>query len=422
MKAIGSAETGVLQRRRPPQPAPHYHPMPNDSSEIVQMRRGSDEANPLLSPTSTDAPAVNALTASTSTPYSQFNSHTGDTTYVSPRVGISGEQQSLWKSPTPSFPLTIQPEEILAASKTQEPGDSPHHLSAYPTSFHQHRPLTTFEEESETDSLPDLNRGVSISPAHSNSPRSHSPHSRNSMTNSPVRSRRIQNACSSPSIGIVSKSDGSEEEEEDEDDIVELMTTSGRFAKGATFPRTSPSNSPLLTSRKSPTPWTGSSDEEVSNIFEAAQRRRLRHKRGSYRRRSLHRKGRVNSVSSDDGLGNPVDRRRLGREKLLRMRQYNSLPATPAEGVSESLTEMLDNIRRQRSNSHRTDSSLSDGGKSGAAEKELNELATSLVSKFELSDEEGDKSTDMEGEHKKPNTAKHRTNSTTLRSVFCHIL
>ena len=129
-------------------------------------------------------------------------------------------------------------------------------------------------------------------------------------------------------------------------------------------------------------------------------------------------------MCSDDGIQqNPVDRRRLRTDKLLRMRQYNSLPTTPADGVTEGLTEMLDMIRRQRSNSHRTDSSLSDGGKSVVAERELNELATSLVSKFELSDEDGEKSNnDMEVERKRHTTAKHRTNSTTLRSVFCHIL
>ena len=129
----------------------------------------------------------------------------------------------------------------------------------------------------------------------------------------------------------------------------------------------------------------------------------------------------MNSVSSDDG--NPaVERLKLGRENLLRMRQIHSLPDTPAECVSESLTELLDNIRRQRSNSHRTDSSLSDGGKSGGAERELTELANSLVSRFELSDEELEKSSDMETERKKLNTAKLKGSSTTLRSVFCHIL
>ena len=129
----------------------------------------------------------------------------------------------------------------------------------------------------------------------------------------------------------------------------------------------------------------------------------------------------MNSVSSDDS--NPaVERLKLGRENLLRMRQIHSLPDTPAESVSESLTELLDNIRRQRSNSHRTDSSQSDGGRSGGAERELSELANSLVSRFELSDEELEKSSDMETERKKLNTAKLKGSSTTLRSVFCHIL
>ena len=419
-----------MTRRRPQNvhaPPSRYHSIPNDSIDLPHTNwYHIDSMNQQagFTPVRTSESPV----AKTSTPYNHYNSRGRDpVAYLSPKVGgINGEQQH-WQSPTPSFPLTIRPEEIQMVAP-QDPGDSPHHLSAYSGGFHQHRQLsTTLEEESETDSLPDMNtRGVSISPAHSNSPRSHSPHSRNSMTGSPVRSRRLLNARSSPSIAaaVISKSDGSEEEEEeDEDDIVELMTTSGRFPKGSTFPRMSPSNSPLLTSRKSPTPWTGSSDEEVSNIFEAAQHHRRLHKRSSLRRRSLRsRPRRVNSVSSDDG--NPViERRKRGRENLLRMRHVHSLPATPAEGVSESLTELLDNIRRQRSNSHRTDSSLSDGGRSGAAERELNELTNSLIQKFEISeDEEAEKSSDMEIDQKKRKTAKLKGSSTTLRSVFCHIL
>lgn len=409
---------------------PRYHSIPNESYDSPPFKWRNDENSAIVNQVCAFTPVKTGdsqqqQAVKSSTPYSQYNSD--PTTYLSPKVGgINGEQQ-YWKSPTPTFPLTIQPEEAQIVAPV-EPGDSPHHLSAYSTSFHQHRPLaTTFEVESETDSLPDLNtRGVSISPVHSNSPRSHSPHSRNSITNSPVRSRRLMNARSSPSIaGIMTKSDGSDEEEEEEDDdIVELMTTSGRFTKGNTFPRMSPSNSPLLTSRKSPTPWTGSSDEEVSSIFEAAQHRRLRHKRSSFRRRSLRgRSARVNSVSSDDG-SNPVIERRITRQdkQLLRMRHVHSLPDTPADGgVSESLTELLDNIHRQRSNSHRSGSSLSERS-GGGGERELTELANSLVSKFEISDDELEKSSDIETEQKKRKTAKHKGSSTTLRSVFCTIL
>ena len=434
MKSIGSAETGVLTRRRP-QPAlatPRYHFIPNDAPDSSPTRWLNDENAEAMNQSSGLTPVrvpESQQAFKSSTPYSQYGSPSHDpATYLSPKVGgINGEHQH-WKSPTPSFPLTIQPEEVPMVAAVEPTADSPHHLSAYPGGFHQHRPLTTtFEEESETDSLPDMTtRGVSLSPVHSNSPRSHSPHSRNSIASSPVRSRRLVNARSSPSIGaaVMSKSDGSDEEEDD-DDIVELMTTSGRFPKGSTFPRMSPSNSPLLTSRKSPTPWTGSSDEEVSGIFEAAQHRRLRHKRSSFRRRSLRaRPGRVNSVSSDDGSNPTIERRKLGRDKLLRMRHVHSLPDTPVDGgVSESLTELLENIRRQRSNSHRSGSSLSDGGRSGAGgERELTELANSLVSKFELSDEELEKSSDVETEQKKRKAAKHKGSSTTLRSVFCTIL
>lgn len=213
----------------------------------------------------------------------------------------------------------------------------------------------------------------------------------------------------------MSKSDVSDEEEEDDDDIVELMTTSGRFPKGATFPRHSPSNSPLLMSRRSPTHyWTGSSDEELSNVFETTLKHR--NKRMPYRKRNVSRLARGDSVSSDDGGHRDKHRRHVrNKEKLLRMRQYNSLPATTAD-AAENLTELLENIRRQRSGSTRTDSSLSGG------EKDMSDLANSVVSKFELSDEESTERSQegaaMELEEARP----LRTGNTTLRSVFCCIL
>ena len=334
--------------------------------------------------------------------------------YSSPRVGVGGEQLSQYNSPKPAFPLNIQYEE----SETED------HVTAVTTtstpSFRPARQLSTFEEESETESIPDVSsRPISVSP---HSPRPH--------TGSPLRSprtRRILNARSSPNIfnPPTSKSDVSEEEDEEDDDcIVELMTTSGRFPNGSTFPkvstfpRISPSNSPLLTSRRSPThTWTCSSDEELSNIFEST--RKHRSKRLPYRKsKRPPRLSRVDSVSSDDG-GGDKQRKLSRRDKLLGMRQYSSLPATPAEtGASESLTELLENIRRQRSASTRTDSSLSDGGKSVGSQKDMNELANSLVSRFELSDEEAvcEMETDT-GEHKQ-----RTNNNATLRSVFCCIL
>ena len=360
----GSVETGVLQRRTPfVTPPAHHH---SHQHNHFELRRSSEETG---SPQTTPVPS------------SYYHS------YNSPRVGLAGEQLSQWQSPKPSFPLNVQPAE--------EPIPREHVDHFRPT-----RQPSVFEEESETESIPEV-----VPRSMSNSP--HSP-----------QSRRLQNSRSSPSVvGLVSKSDVSDDDEEDDDDIVELMTTSGRFPKGATFPRHSPSNSPLLMSRRSPTHyWTGSSDEELSSVFETTLKHRS--KRMPYRKRSCSRLARVDSVSSDDGGHRDKHRRHVrNKEKLLRMRQYNSLPATTADGnAAENLTELLENIRRQRSSSTRTDSSLSGG------EKDMSDLANSVVSKFELSDEEStEKSQEcasMELEEARPS----RTGNTTLRSVFCCIL
>ena len=378
-KSIGSAETGVLQRRTP---------------------MTTPSARPKAEEVSTPRREITLYANATPTRAGNF--------YSSPRVGVGGEQLSQWQTPKPAFPLNIQPsaEEPEGAKPTEHVDHTP--------SFRQTRQLSIFEEESETESIPDAR-------PHSISPQSHSP------LRSP-RSRRLLNSKSSPLVGLAlaSKSDPSDDEEEDDDDIVELMTTSGRFSKASTFPRLSPSTSPLLTSRRSPTHcWTGSSDEELSNIFESTHKHR--NKRLAYHRKRGPPLARVDSVSSDDGGGKRDRQRRptsRNREKLLRMRQYNSLPETSA---SESLTELLENIRRQRSGSTRTDSSLSDhegipeevsegGRNSKAGEKAMNDLANSLVSKFDLSDDEVEKSSEMETEGSRKRTAHP------LKSAYCCVL
>ena len=135
-----------------------------------------------------------------------------------------------------------------------------------------------------------------------------------------------------------------------------------------------------------------------------------------YRKRSI-RLSRVDSLGSDDG-GQADRQRRLrkSRDNLIKMRGYGSVPNTPADvNAPESITELLENMRKQRSSSMRTDSSLSDGGKSCG---DMSELANSMVSKFELSDEEGDKSSmDTDTDHKERTAA-----NITLRSAFCSIL
>ena len=366
-----------------------------------------------------------------------------------PHVGVAGEQLSLYHSPTPAFPIKIQP---ITEDLSQEQQPSVALITSTPAvtmenidhnvHLYRGRQLSTFEEESETESPPESKSQVSIlagpefgSPVHSGSPR--------------ARSRKLLNARSSPNIfGPGSKSDVSDDEEDEEEDgIVELMTTSGRFPnKSGTFPRLSPNHSPLLTSRRSPTHYlTGSSDDEVATVFESA--RKNRSKRLPFRKRSIKKLARVDSISSDDGAGGgPREVRSKStsrKERLLRLRHFSSLPATPNENLaSDSLTNLLENIRRQRSGSVRSNSSLSDGGRSGCGgDKDMNDLANSIVSRFELSDDDAggynaeqamdtDKGAPLTNgsDHNmsrgsSPGVGSKRTGSiTTLRSVFCSIL
>ncbi len=378
-------------------------------------------------------------------------------TFSTPRMGgVAGEQRSLILTPKPAFPLNVQEEvenedqEVIHRQSLPAMNPPPSSLPLPPVTMENmdHTPfifraraLSVFEEESETESVSESNmtglaaqyqarqissRQISSSPPHV-SPHHHPspPH----LSSPHTRSRRLSNARSSPNLfGSISKSDVSDDDEdEEEDDIVELMTTSGRFPnKVSTFPRISPSNSPLLTSRRSPTHYlTGSSDDEVCNVFDSG--RKHRSKRLPYRKRSLTKLGRVDSISSDDG-NNPMEtvRRPSKKERLLRLRQYNSLPATPADNsASESLTDLLDNLRRNRSGSCKTDSSLSDGGDNMA------DLAKSAASKFELSDEDYGQNMVVEPEDPAPpppppslenGMVKRAQASTTLRSVLCSII
>lgn len=363
------------------------------------------------------------------------------------------------QTPKPAFPLNVQTlnnEEqafqrqsmpAVLEFPAQEVPPPPENIDYSPFILRS-RALSVFEEESETESVSELpsssssitapqqqqqqqTRQLSSSPSHTNT----SPHFPSSPHHSPhSRSRRLNNARSSPNIfGSISKSDVSDnEEDEEDDDIVELMTTSGRFPnKGSTFPRTSPSNSPLLTSRRSPTHYlTGSSDDEVCSVFESNKHR---NKRLPYRKRNIAKLSRVDSMSSDDGNSQKDVIKRPGkRDRMLRLRQYNSLPATPADNsASESLTDLLDTLRRNRSGSCRTDSSQSDGGGGGstAGDKDMTDLAKSLVSKFELSDDDHGhvpmETDDIIISHgNKPARGKVKTNSgsgSTL-SIFCSLL
>ena len=452
LRSHGSAETGFLQRHytspsNMATPTNHTSSPRSIEESIIEEpdhpslgpRHKTTPSRPnhtFNSPRTAFSPLSRQINSSLATPTSHFNNQA-----LTPSMGVAGGQRS--HTPRSAFPLNVQEDKVnhsvpsegvhsnampsdhasvprpsdaassgpLLSSQPATPPTLPLQPVLPPSSLGRvnldgsphirARALSIFEEESETESIPDhspqtQSRQVSASPSHP-SPSHHpsSPH----IGSPRVHSRKLSNARSSPNIfASISKSDISEEdEEEDDDDIVELMTTSGRFpSKTATFPRTSPSSSPLLTSRCSPTHYLtgGSSEEEAGNVFETA--RKNRSKRHPYRKRSIPKLVRVDSISSDDGKS-PRDQAPPTRKgRLLRLRQYNSLPATPAEhSASESLTDILESLRKRQpttsSNvSGRTDSSVSDGaGSRGTTgDRDMGELASSIVARFELSDED----------------------------------
>ena len=415
----------------------------NKPDQLVQLRRKSDEP-----PNSTPqrkyanhsfSPGLYAATNHTSSPQATPTPLYGSLlqSFGSPGVGGAGEQRSLIQTPKPAFPLNVQvhnEEEVLhrvsapSLPPLQPPPPPVENIDYSSPYIKRQRALSVFEEESETESVSELPQQQPQGRQPSSSPTQPSPLHPPSPHQSPrTRSRWLSNARSSPNLlGSVSKSDVSDDEEDEEDDdIVELMTTSGRYPnKNSTFPRTSPGNSPLLTSRRSPTHYlTGSSDEELCNVFETGHKHRSK-RIGGYRKRSIPNKlVPMDSISSDDGINmnqNDVTRRPARKDRLLRLRACNSLPATPADNSgSESLTELLDSLRRNRSGSCRTDSSLSDGGGgSGEKEKDMKNLANSMMVKFDLSDEDSGGHVAMETDA----GSEVRRTSTTLRSVFCTIL
>ena len=427
----GSAEKGVLIPRRGVATggSPAFRPLTQNSPTtaepgelpdgLIQLRRASGDSG---------SPQHHAQSAVfTPTSHQPFTPRTPVYSIGSPHAGVAGEQFSLTRTPKPAFPLNVQMtpppatstplsplspistntapptcisialgvENVAPSANEEVPTTAPPSQQETPPAFqvggaavhqatptvvmnnidhspllYRHRALSTFEEESETESISETNsyRQASISPRSSPAIPSSPAH-----TGSPVprvRSRRLLNARSSPNIFKgTSKSDVSDDEDEEDDDIVELMTTSGRFpGKNSTLPRISPTSSPLLTSRRSPTLYlTGSSDDEVGNVFEPG--RKLRSKRNPFRKRISGKLVRMESISSDDGAASVVSTKDVirrphhKRDRLLRLRQYSSLPATSENLNSDSLTELLDNIRRHRSGSCRSNSSQSDGGK-----------------------------------------------------------
>ncbi len=409
----GSAESGILQPRRQ-QPSEEIRRFSDDvTTTSLVGTPNKPSSRPPLTPRPINSPLSNTLSAA---------------------------QPGVYHSPTPAFPIKVQ---SIVEDMSEDTQLGPNLLSATPTILMENidhnkhlfcnRQLSTFEEESENESISDIRgqRNASASPAHS------------SPGHPRIRSRQLTNSRSSPHLGCsISKSDISDDEQEDDDDIVELMTTSGRFpSKGATFPRLSPSHSPLLTSRRSPTHYlTGSSDDEVASVFENT--RKHRNKRVPYRKSSLNKLARVDSISSDDGAENKDVKARMTRkQKLLALRHHKSLPAVPNDShTSESLNDLLEHFRRQRSGSVRSNSSLSDGIPA-SGDRDMNELANSLVSEFKLSDDDfagASVEVAMETERGLTNGSDHTVSrdsspgvgggkrtggaTTTLRSVLCAIL
>ena len=232
-----------------------------------------------------------------------------------------------WVGPPSSFPINTsetQEEEPTATSTSNVTPSTTTKIedSNTPVSNFLHgkglRPrLSTFEEESESETS--VHTGGSSSRA-SPVPSFYRPSA--ILSNSPTmkeRSSSLDRVRSitrlSPSMkkqSSFSRSDGSDDAESEEDDeIVELLTASGNYSNTLSMlrkrlERGSSSRSPNL-SRKSPTHcWTGSSDEEATNMLDDKHKRRSKHR--VLRERSKSRKNRirrVDSASSDDGAMEP---------------------------------------------------------------------------------------------------------------------
>ena len=340
---------------------------------------------------------------STSTTGVASNSPTSASPYrPSSKLSVTGDP---WSSPKPFFPLTVE-----STDEDEEKEQRTAEQLTPQSNLVKDRQLSVFEEESEPESMTSL---VDTAPRGS----VFSPH-----TSPRMSTRRINNARSSPSLGQVSKSDPSEDEDEDDDaGITELLTTSNRFhsAKTSSLSRLSPSHSPLLTSRKSPTPcWAGSSDEEMSGMFESTHkhRKRLQGKKKMMTQASAAvataaRLVRGSSVCSVDAQL----ARKVSRDSLLKMRQYSSLPCTTdVESIAG------------RGVGHESESEakeISGGYSSDVASNRNEERALRLApfSRFETSDDDGDRSGDGGMEVDGAEGGAPRTQSATLRCVFCTI-
>lgn len=371
-------ETGILQPRRPLL-INQTHPL----VESEHSKKGNE-----------DSPFSSPSVLQQSSPYQNPQ-------YKSPRLGVGEEKISATNSRKPTFPIqSVSEDSSKGVTETDSVRIEP------PAATIRGRQLSACEEESENDEF------IVVEPFQAAVlTRSQSP----IFMGSP-RSRKLLSARSSPNlVKSVSRSDLSEEDEE-EDDLMELSF----------LPRTSnvqirhsPFTSPHLSSRNSPTHMLAySSDEEshVTSVFEG--KHKISNKRRRSRFRKLHPLVRVDSASSDDSIIDRGTRHSLpkfGKDKLRTiLHGYRSVPSTPGEGSgSESFSEFL-LVRRPRSNSARTDSSLSDTG----------DLAIQMYGRFELSDgEELEQSCDgedmVDSIRKSPARTSRKSESVTRSAICC---
>lgn len=342
------------------------------------------------------------------------NSPTSASPYrPSPKLSVTGDP---WNSPKPFFPLTVESagEEEEEKEKEKEEEQQQHTVEPATPEYNlcassKGRQLSVFEEESEPESVTSL--------ADATGPRGSVSSPYTSPRMSP-RSRHLLNSRTSPNF--VSKSDPSEDEDEDDDTgITELLTTSNRFptAKNSSLSRLSPNHSPLLTSRKSPTHWTGSSDEELSGIFESTHKLRKRlqgKKKKTQAGASAARLVRGSSVCSVDAQL----ARKVSRDKLLKLRHYSSLPCTSDNGSIASRVGSVAGGQESESEAKETS-----GGYSSDVASNRNEegaLRLSPLSRFEASDDEGDRSGDGGMEVEVEDNVQ-RTQSAILHCALCTI-
>ena len=306
--SIGSAEKGVLRPRK--NPSSPVSPNIIDTPLSTQYRRVTTHCDSPLDHMQQATPmggAVRWVGPPSSFPVSTWDSQDEEQTTTASSTTATTTTTTSAATNTSTSTTTV------AATKTSsEDINTP--VSNFLLSKGLRPRLSTFEEESESETS--VHTGGSSSRA-SPVPSFYRPSA--ILSNSPTMKERSGSLDRVRSITLLSpsmkkqnsfsRSDGSDDAESEEDDeIVELLTASGNYSNTLSMLRkrlergSSASHSPHLT-RKSPTHcWTGSSDEEATNMLDDRHKRRSKHR--VLRERSKSKKNRirrVDSASSDDG-------------------------------------------------------------------------------------------------------------------------